>query len=76
MTQEPQATETTTIRVTGMHCTGCAERLTRVLTRLPGVAVLRADHQQGEVAVRLEPDASSLDEVRERIEQAGFGVER
>ncbi len=75
MTHEPQGAETT-IHVTGMHCTGCAERLTRVLTRLPGVTVLRADHQQGEVAVRLEPGSSSLDEVQGRIEHAGFSVER
>lgn len=76
MTQETLGPETTSISVTGMSCTGCEERITRVLERLAGVAVLEADHQQGQVVVRLEPGSSSLDEVRGRIERAGFGIER
>ncbi len=70
------ARETTTLDVTGMHCTGCEQRVTRVVEQLPGVKVLTADHQAGKVEVRLNPAQASLDEVRERIEQMGYDVGR
>ncbi len=64
----------TTLNVEGMHCSGCEQRVTRVLEQLAGVKVLRVDHQQGEVEVRLDPAQGSLDEVRSRIEQLGYQV--
>lgn len=70
------ARETTTLNVTGMHCTGCEQRMTRSLEQLPGVKVLTADHRQGEVEVRLNPAQASLEQVRERIEQMGYEVGR
>jgi len=76
MTQETTDSETVTLDVTGMSCDGCAERISRVLDRLPGVAVVTADHHQGKIDVRLEPGQSTLVEVRGRIEQLGFGVTR
>jgi copper chaperone CopZ len=59
-----------------MHCTGCEQRVTRVLEQLPNVKVRRADFQQGEVEVRFNSAQASLDQIRERIEQAGYQVER
>lgn len=76
MTQETTGSETVTLDVTGMSCGGCAERISRVLGRLLGVAVVTADHQQGKIEVRLEPGQSTLGEVRGRIEQLGYGVTR
>lgn len=70
------ARETMTLEVTGMHCTGCEQRVTRVLEQLPGVKVLNADHQQGEVEVRLNTAQASLDQVRARIEELGYEVGR
>lgn len=74
MTQETTGSETVTLDVTGMSCDGCAERISRVLGRLPGVAVVTADHQQGTIEIRLEPRQSTLGEVQGRIEQLGYGV--
>ena len=70
------ARETMTLDVTGIHCTGCEQRVTRVLEQLPGVKVLNADHQKGVVEVRLNQAQASLEEVRERIEQLGYEVGR
>lgn len=75
MTQETPGTGTTiALDVTGMHCTGCTERVSRVLDRLPGVQVLTADHQANRIEVRLEHGGSSVEDVRERIEVLGYTV--
>jgi copper chaperone CopZ len=76
MSQEQTGAETVTLAVTGMSCGGCAERISRVLERLPGVAVLAADHQHGTIAVQLESGHTTLDELQGRIEQLGYGVTR
>jgi copper chaperone CopZ len=68
------ARETTTLSVTGMHCAGCEQRVTRALEQLPSVKVLRADHQEGAVEVRANTARASLDEIRGRIEQMGYEV--
>lgn len=76
MDRETVGRETVTLNVTGMNCNGCAERISRVLARLPGVTVLGADHQQGVVEVRLDSNQASREEIQERIEHLGYGVEQ
>lgn len=68
--------EMTTLDVIGMHCTGCEQRVSRVLAQLPGVRVKRVDHQRGEVEIRFNIGQTSLEDVRQRIEQLGYQVER
>jgi copper chaperone CopZ len=67
--------ETLTLRVPGMYCPKCEERMAMALDRLPGIALLRADHVREEIELRVAGDRAPLAEVRRRIEALGFRIE-
>lgn len=67
--------KTVTLRVPGMYCPKCEERVAMALAWLPGVTLVRADHVAGEVELRLDDDGASLAEARRRIEGIGYAVE-
>ena len=62
------------LRVTGMHCAGCASRLQHALGRVDGVRRATADHQSGAVRVAFDPARTTVQALRGCIEQAGYGV--
>lgn len=67
--------ETLTLRVPGMYCPKCEERMAMALDHLPGVELLRADHVREEIELRLMDGRAPLEEVRRRVEALGFRVE-
>ncbi|UGY91264.1 heavy-metal-associated domain-containing protein [Streptomyces gobiensis] len=62
------------LHVQGMTCTGCEERIGKVLSRLEGVRETSADHRSGNVRVAFDPGQVTPDMLAERIEQAGYQV--
>ena len=66
--------ETVTLQVEGMTCTGCEQRLGVALHRLEGVYEATANHGTGEVRVRFDPTATGPDAFVERIVTAGYRV--
>ncbi len=62
------------LRVRGMSCTGCEQRIQRTLAQLDGVARSVADHRAAQVRVAFDPARTSAEAVRARIEQAGYEV--
>jgi len=66
--------ETLMLTVAGMDCTGCEQRIQRVVGRLEGVRRVTADHQRGQVQVVLDPATVTPAAVRTAIEQAGYTV--
>lgn len=67
-------TEQRTITVDGMTCTGCEESVQRAVGSLDGIEVVEADHRAGTVAVRYAAEATTEDEIVERIREAGYTV--
>jgi copper chaperone CopZ len=63
--------QTTTLRIEGMHCDGCAERIERVLARLPGVREAAVSFAAGRAKVRHNPQLA-LGELVRAIERAGY----
>jgi copper chaperone len=66
--------EDRTFQVPGMHCTGCENRLKAVLGRVEGVVKADASHQAGEVRVRYDTAQLSEEDIRERIQEAGYEI--
>lgn len=60
------------IPVEGMHCTGCERAVSTALTRTEGVRDAKADFQEGRVRVHFDPDTVAEEELRRRIEEAGY----
>ncbi len=66
---------TLTIKVKGMVCNGCENRVQNALKRLEGVSEVQADYKEELVTVKLN---SKLDKnvIYEKIEDLGFEVEK
>ncbi len=62
------------LRVSGMSCTGCEQRIEKALGRVEGVLRSAADHRAGQVRVVFAPARTSEQSVRACIERAGYGV--
>ena len=62
------------LQVKGMSCSGCEQRIQKVLARVEGVVRSAADRQVEEVRVMFDPNRTSEQAVRSCIEQAGYEV--
>lgn len=62
------------LRVSGMSCRACEQRIEKALARVEGVLRSAADHQAGQVRVVFDWARTSQEAVRSCIEQAGYGV--
>lgn len=66
--------ETLMLTVEGMDCSGCEQRIQRVVGRLEGVRRVTADHQRGQIQVVLDAATVVPAAVQAAIEQAGYTV--
>ncbi|MBI2311456.1 MAG: heavy-metal-associated domain-containing protein [Betaproteobacteria bacterium] len=65
------------LRVIGgekIHCAGCEARIGYALRRLPGIQEVRASAETQAIAVTIDPDQISAEQIRARIEQLGYQV--
>ena len=62
------------LRVTGMSCTACEQRIEKALGRVEGVVQSSADHKAARVRVMFDPVQTSSAAVRSCIERAGYTV--
>jgi len=68
------ATTNVTLKVEGMTCTGCEQRLGTALRRLEGVSEANADHRTGELTIRYDPEMTDRGALEERVVTAGYEV--
>lgn len=61
------------IKVRGMHCSGCENRIKKVLELLDEVESVSASSSEGEVIVTLNKEIN-LELIKEQIEDLGFEV--
>ncbi|WP_412559011.1 heavy-metal-associated domain-containing protein [Thalassospira sp. MIT1370] len=66
--------DTTTFKIDGMHCDGCAERIRSLLNKEPGVREARVAFATGSAEVRYNPHTVDGMRLREIIETGGFDV--
>ena len=65
--------EEITLKVNGMHCEGCENRIKKVISGISGIKEVNADYKTGIVTIKSE-DVINTDEVKEKIEDLGFEV--
>lgn len=68
--------EDQTLRVEGMTCTGCENRITGALRSVDGVVSATADHEQGTVTLVHDSTPATGEAVRHAIEELGYRVMR
>lgn len=62
------------IKVEGMMCSGCENRVQNALNEVEGVETVVANHEEGTVKVTLNTDID-LEVLTDTIEDLGFDVE-
>lgn len=63
----------TTIKVNGMMCAGCENRVQNALKTIDGIEEVKADHNTGLVTVTSKEEVSK-NSMEEKIEDIGFQV--
>ncbi len=63
-----------TIKVQGMMCGGCENRVKNALKEFAGIESVEASHEEGTVKV-ISNEEISIDIIKEKIEDLGFEVE-
>ena len=65
------------LKVTGMHCGGCENRVKNAVSDIKGVKTVTADHEECKVNVEFKKDVDDnvVKEVKEAIERLDFKVE-
>ncbi len=65
---------TLTLKINGMHCDGCAERIRTVVGKQAGVQQAEVSYTDGEARIHYNPHAVTEKALAEVIERAGFRV--
>ena len=60
------------LKIEGMHCEGCSNRLTRVLENLDGVISANVSLENKKADIEYNEDILSIEEIKEAISDAGF----
>ena len=63
---------TATIKIEGMHCDGCAQRVRRVLEREPGVKEAKVSYADGQARVTFDEGSTTTDRLGQVVERAGY----
>ncbi|HYE90422.1 MAG TPA: heavy-metal-associated domain-containing protein [Terriglobales bacterium] len=63
------------LRVDGMSCGACEQRIQRALAQIDGVLQSAADHRAARVRVMFDPARTSDSDLRSCVERAGYTVQ-
>lgn len=63
------------LRIQGMSCEHCVQRVEEALKGLPGVAQVRVSLEEGLATVELSSEGISTGQLVEAVEQAGYQAE-
>jgi mercuric ion transport protein len=63
---------TTTIRVSGMTCGGCADQIQSMLVKIPGVKAADVSFEKGKAVVSFDPKVTGVEAIRAAIEEIGY----
>ena len=64
------------LKVKGMHCGGCEQRVQKMVGRLPNIHTVAADHQNGVVTIGYDGSPETLQAAQSKIQELGYEVEQ
>lgn len=71
---KPEKIEVAIIEVTGMHCDGCVNTVTKALKGLDGVQDAKVTLENEQAKVEFDPAKLGSDDLKNAIEESGYGV--
>ena len=64
------------LKIEGMHCTGCSNRLEKVLNNIEGVTSAQVNFYEKSAIVNFDEGKVTIEKIKENIEDAGFTAEK
>ena len=64
------------LKIEGMHCTGCSNRLEKVLNNIEGVEKAKVSFEENEATITYDDGKVSEKQIISEIEEAGFKAEK
>lgn len=74
MKTQQRTSKQTTLNITGMACSGCANTVQQVLIHMKGVTHATVDLENESASVIYDGDLISLDDFKQTIEHAGYAL--
>ena len=60
------------LKIKGMHCEGCSNRLTKVLQALDGVSMAKVSLENKNAEIEYDENEIDLEDIKQAISDAGF----
>jgi len=70
-----EPTANVTLKIGGMHCPACSNRVLKALTAVPGVKKAEVSLDPGQADVSYDPGETTLAELRQAVSEAGYTCE-
>jgi Cu+-exporting ATPase len=67
-------TKQTTLKVTGMHCAGCASNVEKALKGVKGVSSASIDLKGSKALIEFDPAVADEKKLMEAVKKAGYGA--
>ncbi len=67
--------KTATLKIPAIHCGGCVNTVKRTVEAVPSVEVTESNPETKLVRVQFDESATSLDQIREALDQVGLSPE-
>ncbi|HKK46471.1 MAG TPA: heavy-metal-associated domain-containing protein [Balneolaceae bacterium] len=65
----------TSLKVTGMHCEGCENRIQKMLGKIDSVSDVKADREAEKVEFNYNGSAETMSAIESKIGELGYTVE-
>jgi len=65
----------TSLKVTGMHCEGCENRIQKMVGKINSVSDINADREKETVEFNYDGSADTMDAIKSQIDDLGYNVE-
>lgn len=66
--------KTTTLKIDGMRCDGCARTIKTLVEQVQGVKAIDVSHEEAEARVLYDPETTDQDRIIAIIQKPGFRV--
>lgn len=63
------------LKVTGMHCEGCENRIQKMVSKIDSVTDVKADREEEKVAFNFDGSDDTMDAIKAQIDELGYQVE-
>jgi copper chaperone CopZ len=67
-------TQETKLKVSGMHCAGCAANVEKALKSLQGVSTAKVDLSASQASVEYDPTKTNPKAMAEAVKKAGYNA--